>query len=106
MFALIALAAAGKDQCALTGHCAPAQQASKDITSFASHSSNRGLYTEDQVKSYRDCSNDYTSKFVAKYNSSKQFLGYEPSIGSGAVEKFRMCWEPITLTYPPSPKYG
>ena len=106
MFALISLAAAGTDQCVLKGQCAPTSKPTKDITSFSSHTSTKGLYTADQVKAYRNCSNDYTSEFVAKFSGTKKFLGYQPSIGSGEVEKFRMCWEPLNLTYPPSPQYG
>ena len=104
MFALLAQSV---DLCVTKGNCAPTPKLSKDTTSFSAHSSTHGVYTADQIKTFRDCSNDYQSQFVPKYDENKQkILGYVPVDGKGKMEKFRNCWEPLNLAYPASPKYG
>ena len=105
MFQLVSLAAL--DMCAMKGICNPtAPPPHKDTISSSPHASTHGLYTADQVKGFRACSNDFTSQFTPQFSGTKAFLGYKPVAGKAVMESFRSCWEPVHLDYPAPQRIG
>jgi hypothetical protein len=90
------------DLCATIGQCSANPPAGRDPAKSAQHFSSDGLYTADQVRRFRNCSNNYTLKFdpIIKFDPSttKDALkGYKPQGGNELIESFRMCWDEIKL---------
>ena len=92
------------EACITEGHCTPVQEPTKDIMSFAIHTSKNGVYTADQVLQYRQCSNDFATQFKSTWDgnpwSGHGVKGYSPIGGNDKVEAFRICWEPLITQYP------
>mmetsp|Transcript_9901 Transcript_9901/g.21158 ORF Transcript_9901/g.21158 Transcript_9901/m.21158 type:complete len:99 (+) Transcript_9901:27-323(+) len=91
------------DACVLNGNCSNARTpaSASDPVSSAAHTSTNGIYTADQITRYRQCSTDYNSKFIPKWDgaptNSSVFLGFAPKSGSDKMESFRSCWESINV---------
>jgi hypothetical protein len=89
------------DVCAMNGTCSPSGSSlpTGNPVSQAAHSSPNGVYTAEQVTRYRQCSNDYSTKFLPKWDGAKwnpkAWEGYAPVGGNAKMESFRICWEPI-----------
>jgi hypothetical protein len=93
------------DLCATIGQCTAKAAVAKDIVSSATHVSTSGMYSADQVRKFRSCSNNYTTRFdpymkMDEKTHSQVITGYKPQGGKSGrdlVESFRMCWEDIKL---------
>jgi hypothetical protein len=102
---ILAAKTAIPDLCATIGQCAAKAAVAKDIVSSATHVSTSGIYTADQVRKFRSCSNNYTARFdpymkMDEKTHSQIITGYKPQGGKSGkdlVESFRMCWEDIKL---------
>jgi hypothetical protein len=90
------------DLCATVGKCASVLSPRKDPVSSAEHVSTAGIYSAGQVRRYRECSNDYQSKFdpVTQFDvttHSFPIVGYTPINGKKEIEPFRVCWEELSI---------
>ena len=90
------------DICATIGQCSTKTPTLRDPLTKAWHKSDNGLYSADQVKKFRNCSNNYTLKFdpIIKFDpkiTKEVIAGYKPQGGNAIMESFRMCWDEIQL---------
>ena len=88
------------DPCAMYGQCA-AFQPKGNTPPDGERNPNSGVYTAEEVRMYRTCYSDFTSKFKVAFDSplvGYGMKGYVPVGGNSAVESARKCWGPITAS--------
>jgi hypothetical protein len=88
------------DACAMYGQCTAFDKSgSKSTPGQDQRSAKSGVYTAEEVRMYRTCYSDFTSKFQAAFDSELVgygMKGYVPVDGNAAIEAARKCWGPIT----------